>query len=104
MAIQIDPALNLMPRHTQSRMSEELRFGGYPNGRGPISEAVMPLNNVLIERAQRIRTMEGIAQRQAAAIERKDAALWAALDALEGADRIDTDMRDAITSIKEALK
>jgi hypothetical protein len=37
------------------------------------------------------------------AIDRKDAALRAALDALEGADSFDTDMRDAVIAIKEAL-
>jgi hypothetical protein len=84
-------------------MDDELRFGGYPHGRGPISEAVMPLNNVLLERAQRIRTMEGIVQRKAEAIERKDAALTLALAALESHDYGDHTER-AIESVKEALK
>jgi hypothetical protein len=91
-------------------VDDEMRFGGYPNGRGPISEAVMPLNNVLMERAHRIRCLEGVThdleaavRRQAAEIERKDAALTLALAALESHDYGDHTER-AIESVKEALK
>ena len=51
MAIRMDSALMMMPNRTQDRLNDELKFGGFPNGRGPISEAVMPLNQELIHRA-----------------------------------------------------
>lgn len=53
-------------------------------------------NSVMVENDQ--------AKKAEKEIERKSAALRVALDALKGADYIDYDMRDAITTINEALK
>lgn len=50
MAIQIDPALQAMPQ----RMQDEFRREVAGNKRGPIADAVLPLNEALIDRQRRI--------------------------------------------------
>lgn len=50
MAIQVDPALQAMPQ----RLQDEFRREVAGTRRGPISDAVLPLNRALIDRQRRI--------------------------------------------------
>lgn len=50
MAIRIDPALNAMPM----RLQDEFRREVAGTRRGPISDAVLPLNGALLDRQARI--------------------------------------------------
>ena len=53
MAIQIDPVLHAMPQ----RIQDEFRREVAGSRRGPISDAVLPLNSALIDRQRRIDAM-----------------------------------------------
>lgn len=55
MAIRIDPALNAMPM----RLQDEFRREVAGTRRGPISDAVLPLNGALLDRQQRIDALNG---------------------------------------------
>jgi hypothetical protein len=53
MAIRIDPALQAMPRRLQDEFRHELAG----TRRGPIADAVLPLNTALLDRQARIDTL-----------------------------------------------
>lgn len=55
MPIIIDPALRAMPEFHQREFERDLARGGR---RGPISDAILPLNSALLARQQRIDTLE----------------------------------------------
>lgn len=54
MEIQIDQALQLMPEKLMREFTREVA-----TGRGPISDAVLPLNTALLRRAEEIRQLKG---------------------------------------------
>lgn len=54
MAVRIDPALNTMPL----RMQDEFRHEMAGVRRGPVSDVVLPLNSVLLDRQARIEALE----------------------------------------------
>lgn len=81
MAKRIDSAMQFVPTFVREEVEHDLARGR----RGPFSDAVVPLNDALVERADRIRTLEAVVAQLKAEREEYRAAMRRALGDVEWA-------------------
>ena len=110
MALQVDPALQAMPQ----RLQDEFRREVAGTRRGPIADAVLPLNGALIDRQRRIDALTAEVARLRETLKDWEEAVrktWQMVDPLKPAGRPgsyarghDQGIVDALTTLRANLK
>jgi len=96
MAIRTDEAIGRLDRKIQAEFNHEVGFGK----RGPISMAILPLNDELLRRAERIKVLEAERSSLQRDVERLKDMLTAALDTGE---EMKNRLHDLLQEIKKKM-